>query len=456
MYLLQKIVIACHLILFFEVNLSAQNLIYQDTLHSQINFQQGYSAIDPSYDDNQSRLDSLVTLLNVAAADSLYIMKSVTVKGCASPEGYTTWNHTLSEKRARNVRAYILDKTSLADSVVHVGPSDVGWELLSEMIAASDCPWRDEAVDIIKNTPIWIFEKGRIVDGRKNRLCMLRGGRAWRYMSEHFFPDLRNTRFQIIYEKELLQKPSEGMEEREMKEDDCKVENSEKSKTATDTLMFEAEHETVHNAYAENEETSPHSEAATGIQETGTQCVRQERTHGILLKTNLLYDVVTVPNIGLEVPLGGTWSVSANWMYAWWSQRAKHRFLRTYGGDVELRRWFPSKHRSRTWMCGHHVGVYGQMLTYDIEWGGTGYLGDRWSWAAGLSYGYSLPIGQQLNIDFTLGVGYLQSDYMKYNPQDNCYVWDSTHGQRWFGPTKMEVSLVWFIGGRYERKGGAR
>lgn len=90
MYLLQKIVIACHLILFFEVNLSAQNLIYQDTLHSQINFQQGYSAIDPSYDDNQSRLDSLVTLLNVAATDSLYIMKSVTVKGCASPEGYTT------------------------------------------------------------------------------------------------------------------------------------------------------------------------------------------------------------------------------------------------------------------------------------------------------------------------------------------------------------------------------
>ena len=107
-------------------------------------------------------------------------------------------------------------------------------------------------------------------------------------------------------------------------------------------------------------------------------------------------------------------------------------------------------------MCGHHVGVYGQMLTYDIEWGGTGYLGDRWSWAAGLSYGYSLPVGKRLNIDFTLGVGYLQSDYMKYTPQDNCYVWDSTHGRRWCGPTKMEVSLVWCIGGRYERKGGAR
>ena len=452
MYLLQKIVIACHLILFFEVNLSAQNLIYQDTLHSQINFQQGYSAIGPSYDDNQSRLDRLVTLLNVAATDSLYIMKSVTVKGCASPEGYTTWNHTLSEKRARNVRAYILEKTSLSDSLVHVGPSDVGWELLSEMIAASDRPWRDEAVDIIKNTPIWIFEEGRIVDGRKNRLCMLRGGRAWRYMSEHFFPDLRNTRFQIIYERELLQKPSAETEERGREKNAYIAEKPEMNTAAADTLVFKAEYEAMPNAHVEiSEEALADSEAVTG-----RQCVRQERTHGILLKTNLIYDVITVPNIGLEVPLGAVWSVSANWMYAWWSQEAKHRFLRTYGGDVELRRWFPSKHRSYTWMCGHHVGVYGQMLTYDIEWGGTGYLGDRWSWAAGLSYGYSLPVGKRLNIDFTLGVGYLQSDYMKYNPQDNCYVWDSTHGRRWFGPTKMEVSLVWFIGGRYERKGGAR
>lgn len=107
-------------------------------------------------------------------------------------------------------------------------------------------------------------------------------------------------------------------------------------------------------------------------------------------------------------------------------------------------------------MCGHHVGLYGQMLTYDIEWGGRGYLGDRWSWGAGLSYGYSLPIGRQFNIDFTLGVGYLSGDYMKYQPEDNCYVWESTRKRKWFGSTKAEVSLVWYIGGRNELKGGVR
>lgn len=36
------------------------------------------------------------------------------------------------------------------------------------------------------------------------------------------------------------------------------------------------------------------------------------------------------------------------------------------------------------------MGLYGQMLTYDIEFGNRGYQGGRWSYAAGLSYGYSL------------------------------------------------------------------
>lgn len=91
-----------------------------------------------------------------------------------------------------------------------------------------------------------------------------------------------------------------------------------------------------------------------------------------------------------------------------------------------------------------------------LNGGGVGYLGDRWSWAVGLSYGYSLPIGTQFNIDFTLGVGYMKGDYMKYHPKDGCYVWDSTHNRKWFGPTKAEVSLVWYMGGRYTRKGGER
>ncbi len=79
--------------LFLGFNLSAQNLTaYQDTLHIHINFRQGYSFVDSSYCDNRAQLDSLVTLLNGAVSDSLSIVRSVTVKGCASPEGYESYS----------------------------------------------------------------------------------------------------------------------------------------------------------------------------------------------------------------------------------------------------------------------------------------------------------------------------------------------------------------------------
>lgn len=215
-------------------------------------------------------------------------------------------------------------------------------------------------------------------------------------------------------------------------------------KTDRDSLLTQIENLQSHSIMASPQPATPHIS-------TEKDC-----KHAVLLKTNMLYNAVATPNIGLEVSVGKVWSVDANWMYTWWSNDARHRFWRVYGGDVELRRWFSPRRDSRSLMCGHHIGVYGQMLTYDIEWGGVGYLGDRWSWAAGFSYGYSLPVGKHFNIDFTLGIGYLEGDYMKYQPEDGCYFWESTHRRKWFGPTKAEVALVWYIGGRNLRKGGAR
>jgi len=91
------------------------------------------------------------------------------------------------------------------------------------------------------------------------------------------------------------------------------------------------------------------------------------------LKTNLLYDAAAVPNIGIELPLGRKWSLAANWMYSWWHSDRIHWYWRTYGGDVALRRWFGG--REGRPLTGHHLGVYGQMVTYDFELGARGVLG---------------------------------------------------------------------------------
>lgn len=65
-----------------------------------------------------------------------------------------------------------------------------------------------------------------------------------------------------------------------------------------------------------------------------------------------------------------------------------------------------------------------------------------------------LPLGRYFNIDFSIGIGYLWGEYKKYHIEDNCYVWRSTNNRRWFGPTKAEVSIVYVIGGKADKKGG--
>ena len=172
----------------------------------------------------------------------------------------------------------------------------------------------------------------------------------------------------------------------------------------------------------------------------------------VALKTNLLYDVLLVPNIGIEVSLGKQWTVAAEGMMAWWSKNSSHRYWQTYGGYLTVRRYLNTPHHSP--FTGHHIGAYGLALTYDVEWGGKGYQASKFGFGGGLEYGYSWAVGRRLNLDFSLGIGYQGGEYKEYEPQGDRYVWQATRQRHWFGPTKAEVSLVWLLGGSGRSKKG--
>lgn len=57
------------------------------------------------------------------------------------------------------------------------------------MVASSDMRCRDEVLDILDNTPLWIFDgAAAFVDGRKKRLMDRGAAYPYNYMAEHFFP----------------------------------------------------------------------------------------------------------------------------------------------------------------------------------------------------------------------------------------------------------------------------
>lgn len=193
---------------------------------------------------------------------------------------------------------------------------------------------------------------------------------------------------------------------------------------------------------SETEEIIPVEEA---IQVSEVEQARERAPFYLAAKNNMLYDLVLVPNVGVELYLGNNISLAGNWMYAWWSKYDVHWFWKTYGGDLGVRYWF-GKAAAEKPLQGHHVGLYGQIITYDFELGQRGYLGDRWTYGAGVEYGYSFPIAHRLNLDLNLGLGLLYGEFKEYLPIDGHYVWQSTKLRQWVGPTKGEISLVWLLG----------
>lgn len=170
--------------------------------------------------------------------------------------------------------------------------------------------------------------------------------------------------------------------------------------------------------------------------------IKAEAQTTIAVKSNLLYDAALVPNIGVELPIVKNFSLALDWQYAWWKNNPKHRKWQTYGGYLEGRYWLSQEEKL---FKGHHIGLYAQALTYDVEFGGRGYLSARWNYGGGISYGYAQYIGKKLHLDFSIGIGYLRGNFHEYLPEDGHQVYQKTKCLNFFGPTKAEVSLVWNI-----------
>lgn len=165
------------------------------------------------------------------------------------------------------------------------------------------------------------------------------------------------------------------------------------------------------------------------------------------LRTNGLYDLALSPNIGLEWQSSFGMAFQFDYVGAWWNSPSKNRFFSNYGFQTEIRYYFKHKNTAIPFR-GLHAGVYGQMATFDFEFGGEGVqcpnLDD--AWGLGLSGGYTLPISRRWAIDFVLGLGYFTAKYKTYDPTYNGgYQATGTKRLKFFGPTKLEVSFVWSL-----------
>lgn len=186
---MKKTVLFLISVLFFGA-LRAQESPHTDTLGVKVYFRQGYSLLEPSYRDNGVRLAAFASHVESLQRDTLVRVKSIRVTGTASPDGTSRSNERLSENRAKNIIAWFEERFSFPGVSFDAHAEGIDWAGLTALVETSEMPYRDEVLNILYNTPEWIIRDGRVVDGRKRQLGLLRGGRAWWYMAEHFFPQL--------------------------------------------------------------------------------------------------------------------------------------------------------------------------------------------------------------------------------------------------------------------------
>lgn len=401
------------LIISFSVNARiSDSLVTTDSV--EVFFRLDKTNLDSSYYENGKRLNAFAHRFDSLTTTKAEIRSVLIVSG-ASPEGSSAHNRHLSDRRAAVVCDYLIDNKLLDTDRIEIESRGVDWLGLTEFVNSSNLAYKESILEILA-LPEWIVSNGKVIDSRKNRLMALNDGKVWRELYRLYFAELRHTRVMIAYN--IVRSDS--------------IRRIRYTPTAPLVSGLST---------SKKDDSAPIAPVQT----------KYEKPFCMALKTNMLYDALMVPNIGIEFYLGRQWSVAGNWMYAWWKNDRVHNYWRTYGGDVELRRWLGT-----TTLRGHHLGAYAQILTYDFELGNRGYLGDRWTYGAGISYGYSMPITRRFNIDFSIGVGFLHGKYKEYLPQDGHYVWQSTKMRNWIGPTKVEISLVWLLGKNNNKKGDCR
>ena len=268
--------------------------------------------------DNRAELERFIrTLREEHGADRL---ESVVIRSWASPEGVNRLNGVLSERRADSLKSYLVRHAGIPDSLICIHGEGIAWDMLRQMVAASDILYKEEVLHILDHTPVWVFDKaGRVVDGRKKQLMDLRGGMPYTYMLENFFPELRSSLSVACYRKP--EPPVKVISQKE-------------------TKVKEPEPALQPDSVAE-----PASEPAT-VRKEATVQPHRPTVQRLAVKTNLLYDAILMPSLEVEYRIADRWTVNLEGDMAWWNNDGKHKCYQVATISPEGRWWFGQKQGS--------------------------------------------------------------------------------------------------------------
>lgn len=398
------------MLLFIQVNLypkdkSNANKLNSDTI--QIYFRFDDAHIDKSYRSNINELKKLDSLLLRQIND----LDSITITSFASIEGDQMYNNKLSALRSNEVKEFMLsnhlnEKRNLQIKACAKGEN---WDgLLAQAYERKWIPDRLQLIAILEDPILSQTEK-------KRQIYTLKNGEVYDYLNEYVFWRLRNTASIILWYKPKLE-----------------------------TIVPEGI-----SLLAMNDGAFPATQRLCSFDKSKSKL--EHRKLLFALKSNLLFDLASFINIEMELPIKKHLSIAGEWVFPFWKIPKSDLTLNLLYGKLDFKFWLGDR-LSKPVMIGWFCDVYGGYGKYDFQpFLGKGVQGHFLN--IGLGAGYAHKIGRNLRMEYAIGLGYLRSDYQKYQMTHDTkygdikiviYPWKKSVCNL-VAPTKLAVSLVWII-----------
>ena len=152
------------------------------------------------------------------------------------------------------------------------------------------------------------------------------------------------------------------------------------------------------------------------------------------LRANLLRWATLTPDLGLEWRICPSWGIAVNGSWTSWSWSDKDRRYALWEVAPEVRYYMGEK---KAW----YLGAMFKAGQFNYKLSETGKQGDLMG--GGITAGYRLRLNKALDLDFNLGLGYLNADFEKYEVIDGVRVRRGNETKDWWGPINAGVTLVW-------------
>ena len=154
----------------------------------------------------------------------------------------------------------------------------------------------------------------------------------------------------------------------------------------------------------------------------------------LALRANLLRWATLTPDLGLEWRICPSWGIAVNGSWTSWTWSDKDRRYALWEVAPEVRYYMGEK---KAW----YLGAMFKAGQFNYKLSETGKQGDLMG--GGITAGYQLRLNKALDLDFNLGLGYLNADYEKYEVIDGVRVRRGNETKDWWGPINAGVTLVW-------------